>query len=119
MLRRSGGVDKSGRLKGMDSDPRIPIRETLATAVKLVGGSLVDDLLSNVANRPKNADYVFPQDSAIGELKCLEQDSTDWFTEKLHVLYDGWVAQGRVPALRAATVRIHLRDCQRIARTKL
>jgi len=72
-----------------------------------------------VANRPKNADYVFPQDSAIGELKCLEQDSTDWFTEKLHVLYDGWVAQGRVPALRAATVRIHLRDCQRIARTKL
>jgi hypothetical protein len=68
----------------MDSDPRIPIRETLATAVKLVGGSLVDDLLSNVANRPKNADYVFPQDNAIGELKCLEQDSTDWFTEKLH-----------------------------------
>ena len=44
-------------------------------------GKAVRELLTNPSNLPLNADYLFPEDKIIAELKCLEKNPIellDW-----------------------------------------
>jgi hypothetical protein len=45
------------------------------------GGRLIRDLMPDASKMPLNADYLFPNDNIIAELKCLEKnpvDGPDW-----------------------------------------
>jgi hypothetical protein len=65
-------------------------------AVCAAGGRCVRD---SVGSNPtfNNADYVFPSDNVVGELKSLEKDFLNDPTvhEKMHVLYDRWVDESK------------------------
>ena len=64
-------------------------------AVCAAGGRCVRDL---VGPNPsfKNADYLFPSDNVVAELKSLEKDllSDPTVGEKMHVLYNDWIDKG-------------------------
>jgi hypothetical protein len=55
-----------------------------------------------------NADFVFPRDDVIAELKCLEEDPRDHgdFTTKVARLYAGWVRKGLVTQPSSGTLKI-------------
>jgi hypothetical protein len=64
-------------------------------AVCAAGGRCVRDLVGcNVSF--KNADYLFPSDNVVAELKSLEKDllSDPSVGEKMHVLYNDWINKG-------------------------
>jgi hypothetical protein len=48
-----------------------PAFDRLVASVR--GGRLVRELMPAAPNLPLNADYIFPEDDVIAELKCLEK----------------------------------------------
>ena len=87
----------------MNRPPRIPVEKTFDEFVCGFGGSKVLDLLALRADLrgspPLNADYLFPADNVIAELKCLEEDtfSPDEFKEVFRSLMDDWQRRGVLP----------------------
>ena len=59
-----------------------------------------------------NADYWFPDDAIVGELKCLTEDlSTNTeFSTLLSSLYAGWVREGLVPRPTSARTTVNLQN---------
>src|ERR1700722_8155983 len=61
------------------------------------GGELVEDLLGNGPELPKNADYLFRQSGVIAELKSLEEASFGQsFQNKMSELIRSWADRGLV-----------------------
>lgn len=86
---------------------RVDIPKELAACVKAVGGTLLDD--THGPNNPTKADYWFPEDNVIGELKCLSEDSFDDhnFSEWLNNQYGEWVRRNLVkPIVGRAIVNL-------------
>jgi hypothetical protein len=90
---------------------QINVEEALARVVKGAGGDLVSNLLTDRAKLPDNADYVFPEDNVIAELKRLERDhnESEIFRQKLTHLYQKLMLQGKVPVIYG-TRQIELRN---------
>jgi hypothetical protein len=65
-------------------------------AVRAAGGCCVRDL---VGPNPcfENADYLFQGDNIVAEFKSLEKDflSDRTVSEKIHILYNRWVQEGK------------------------
>jgi hypothetical protein len=65
-------------------------------AIRVAGGRRVREL---VGPSPPfdNADYLFPSDNVVAELKSFEKDflSDSTVTEKMHILYNRWFNEGR------------------------
>jgi len=63
----------------------------------------------------ESADFLFPQDNIIGELKTLQEDASSEYGRKLQSLADGWIRRGLLIAF--GRVQISLRKvhpiCQR------
>src|SRR5213596_1464975 len=76
-------------------DP-IDTEQVMNEAVSAAGGRRVSDIVG--LNPPfDNADYLFPADGIVAEMKSLEKDFlSDPATELgMHELYNGWVQEGK------------------------
>lgn len=78
--------------------PRLLVEPTFDRCVAEAGGKRLEDYISGEL-RFLNADYIFPDDNIVAELKVLEKDvlSTPDFQDKISELYDGWAQSGLVP----------------------
>jgi len=75
-------------------------------AVRATGGQRIRELVG-VNPSFDNADYLFPKDNVIAELKSLEKDflSDSAVGEKMRELYNRWVDEGKdVPSIYGAGV---------------
>lgn len=88
----------------------ISVSEEVAACVRGMGGTVLDDVLK----KPDfaNADYWFPEDLVVAELKCLTEDlsTSQEFGRRISALYSSWIKKGLVPAPTDARVRFNLRD---------
>jgi len=96
------------------------VEAAFSRAVSRAGGLLVSDLLPSRQNLPKNADFVFRDQNAIGELKILKESALDAkeFARQISPLYRQWILEGKVPPAYGV-VRVDLQnlppDCAKIA----
>jgi hypothetical protein len=77
--------------------PRVNVEEALATCVEAVGGQVLDRVLGSA--RPfKNADYYFPHEQVVAELKVLTEDilHKEDFRRATSDLYARWMREGKV-----------------------
>jgi hypothetical protein len=88
----------------------ISVPNEIAACVRAMGGTVLDDVLE----KPdfSNADYWFPEDHVVAELKCLTEDlsTSQEFGRSISTLYSSWVRRGLVPPLAKARTKINLRD---------
>lgn len=84
--------------------PIIDIREQFAQCVRKMGGLALDDTLEGHPKNPTNADYVFPKDNVVAELKCLEQDRNDSFEANGKALIRDWIRRGKIAAPKSGSV---------------
>jgi hypothetical protein len=68
---------------------RYNFENTFRTVVKDLGGELVPEV-----NNVENADYFFPQDSVVIELKTLEEEARQEHGKALQKLVDDWIRRG-------------------------
>lgn len=94
----------------MANSPKIPVEEAFNEFVVRVGGKLVQELMPRTQPLPRNADYFFPQDCVVAELKCLEKDlfQDDKYKRKLSKLYEKWVLRGLIRPLDSQDDKISL-----------
>lgn len=90
----------------------IDIQTELTACVRQLGAVVSDD--ESGSRKPRNADYWFPQDKVIAELKCLSQNYFDdqAYNDWLNKLYLNWVARGVARPLQTTTT-INLADLPR------
>jgi hypothetical protein len=93
-----------------EDDLYIEIPKTMDAVVRSLGGVVSDD--SNEPNKPRNADYWFPDACVIAELKCWTEDlaAKASFQEQIQRLHRSWVARGLVRPLSAGVNRISTSD---------
>jgi len=98
--------------------PKVNVEEALATCVEAVGGQVLDRMLGSV--RPfKNADYYFPKDQVVAELKVLSEDilQKEDFVRATSDLHARWVREGKVergpPGRRLLRARDLPEECAR------
>ncbi len=89
----------------------VAIEDTFTGFVREFGGTVVTDLLGRSPNHP-NADYFFPQQGVVAELKCLEDDKSEdeGVQGKVQALFDSWMANGTIPMYFGETVRVSSKD---------
>lgn len=97
---------------------RIDIEQELNEVVVTLGGMRVDQIVGK--NPPfRNADYVFPNEPCVVELKCLEKDQMPEFPDKLAELIHDWIRKGVIPPLPPGRSIVETKDlpidCQRQA----
>jgi hypothetical protein len=96
--------------------PRIDIEREFANCVRKIGGEV---LVDRFGPSPvfENADYAFPQDGVIAELKCLERDTRTepTFKQRVSALHMQWIREGKVPPLPygGGTWRVNTRNLPR------
>ena len=90
----------------------IDIQAELTACLRRLGAVVSDD--EPGSNKPRNADYWFPQDNVVAELKCLSQDYFDDqnYIDWLNNAYLDWVKRGLARPL-PATTRVNLTDLPR------
>ncbi|AYB33043.1 hypothetical protein [Chryseolinea soli] len=74
----------------------IDIESTFNQFVNFYGGKQVADMFQNKITTP-NADYYFPDQNIIAELKCFEKDmaSVEGF-ERMEKLFESWLSRGLI-----------------------
>ena len=79
----------------------IDVQKELTACVRKLGAVVSDD--ERGSSKARNADYWFPNDQVIAELKCLNQSYFDdkSYMEWLSKLYHDWVARQLAPPLAA------------------
>jgi hypothetical protein len=96
----------SGTLKRMNNSsqrreppPKVDIEREMNKYVREFGGKLVSEIHTDKSQLPKNADYFFPDDGIVAELKCPSDDKTDDKAQigKIQDLYDSFVRSGAIP----------------------
>jgi hypothetical protein len=90
---------------------RVDVETEFAACIRGMRGTVVDDALSG-PNKPKNADFWFPDHNVIAELKCLTTclTSTPEFNRRVQTLHSSWVKRGLVP--RPATSRFTINTAE-------
>lgn len=76
------------------------------TVVKKIGGTPIRELIASKSPDFENADYLFPQEKLIAELKILENDPTanGALQRKIQGKFDKWMTEGKF--LAYGTVRV-------------
>lgn len=89
---------------------RIDIEKELTTCLRSIGAVVSDDIKS--PDKPSNADYWFPSDNVVAELKCMSDDyfADGTFMEWLSRAYQSWVNKGLAPRFHTQTAKINLAD---------
>lgn len=87
---------------------RIDVEKELTSCFRLMGAVVSDD--STQPDRTSNADYWFPEDNVVAELKCM---STNYFSDRtfmewLSRAYQNWVTKGLAPRLYTKTAKVNL-----------
>jgi hypothetical protein len=74
----------------------VDIESTFNQFVNFYGGKQVANMFENPITTP-NADYYFPEQNVIAELKCFENDmaSGDGF-ERMEKLFESWLSRGLI-----------------------
>jgi hypothetical protein len=86
---------------------RVNVPKELDACVTAVGGVLLDD--NHGPNDPTKADYWFPKDNVVAELKCLSEDFFDdiGFGGWLNRQYQDWVRRNLAkPTIGRATINL-------------
>lgn len=88
----------------------VDVEKEFATCVRSLGGSVLGDQL--VSPSFSNADYWFPGDLVIGELKCLSEDFAEKgdFKQRLSELYVSWLQRRLVPPSTEPVIRFNLQE---------
>lgn len=96
----------------MSDMPRIDVEQAFADCVEEMGGQVLDRTLSDAEKRFSNADYFFPQDNVVADLKCLREDimSKPEFARQASEMHARWVAEGRVAPPRTSRVVLNPRE---------
>lgn len=84
---------------------RIDVRREFGACIAKMGGVVTDDALMGRANNPKNADFVFPDDGIVAELKCLEVDWADELAAHAPKCTEDWIQRGKLKRI-AGTVNL-------------
>lgn len=90
---------------------RIDVAREFAKCVRALNGKVLDDELS--PRKDANADYWFPDDLVIAELKCLSANLFEQsdFKERTTRRHSSWVHRGLMPAAApGAVLTLNLRD---------
>lgn len=87
---------------------RIDVEKELTACLRSLGASVSDDTKS--PNKPSNADYWFPADNVVAELKCMSDDyfADGTFMEWLNRAYQSWVTRGLAPRFYTKTAKVNL-----------
>ncbi len=88
----------------------IDVQEELTRCLRKLGAVVDDDFAH--PNKPKNADYWFPSDNVIAELKCLSGNyfTDNTFQDWLNQTYHSWVSRGLARPLDTPKSIINLAD---------
>ncbi len=62
-----------------------------------MGGVVTDEALAARPHNKTNADYVFPDDGVVAELKCLELDWADELAKRAPAVTEEWMRRGKIP----------------------
>lgn len=92
------------------------IEGTIDEVVRLASGQRVDTLLPANFQQSKNADYFFPTENVIAELKSLQQESFDLdYRQKMNEMTQDWMRSGLIYAFGrpVITLRTLPPPCQR------
>jgi hypothetical protein len=97
-LRKLAGLVPGQKIFGSPLPPRINVDLEMGRYVKAFGGQLGLDLFGHSPDFA-NADYVFPQDNVIAELKCLTDDKSEDedLQKKLEELFELAIRNGHIP----------------------
>jgi hypothetical protein len=97
---------------------RVDVEATFTNFIRAFGGVVVADLLGPSPTHP-NADFYFPSETIIAELKCLTDDKSEDqnLQAKVQLLFDRWMDDGTIPTFYGENVRIDSKrlpeECQR------
>lgn len=82
----------------------VDVPKELNACVRAIGGLLLDD--THGPRNPTKADYWFPEDNVIGELKCLSDNYFDdcSFSAWLNRQYQDWVYRNLAPPIVGRTI---------------
>jgi hypothetical protein len=97
-LRKLAGLSPGQKIPGSPVPPRIDVEVEMGRHVKSFGGQLGLDLFGHNPDFA-NADYVFPQDNVVAELKCLTDDKSEDedLQKKLEELFETAIKRGFIP----------------------
>ena len=89
---------------------RIDVPTEFATCVRRLDGVVLDDVLQNPAFF--NADYWFPAERVVGELKCLSENlaAQHQFNDLVESMYASWIKRRLIPRPVSFPVQVNLRD---------
>ena len=85
----------------------LALEENFSAFVRRFGGQVVADILGPSPDHP-NADYFFPRQAVVAELKCLEDDKREdqQLQTKVQAHFDRWMADGTIPIYYGDSVRV-------------
>ncbi|WP_225772032.1 hypothetical protein [Inquilinus sp. Marseille-Q2685] len=91
----------------MNEQPKFNVEDEFAEAIRSIGGFRVTELLGMSPGHP-NADFAFPADSVVAELKCLDKDQINdaRIIEKASELYVEELVAGRAPVVAFGDVHM-------------
>lgn len=97
-LRRLAGLAPGEKITGNPLPSRIDVTKEMDRFVKSFGGQVGLDLFGPNPDF-SNADYVFPQDKVVAELKCLTDDKSadEDLQKKLEELFESAIQRGFIP----------------------
>ncbi len=97
-LRKLAGLVPGQKIPGNPLPHRIDVDLEMGRYVKAFGGQLGLDLFGHNPDFA-NADYVFPQDNVVAELKCLSEDKSEDedLQKKLEELFELAIKRGFIP----------------------
>ncbi len=86
---------------------KVNVEAEFTAFIRAFGGKVVSDLVGPSPEFP-NADYYFPEESIVAELKCLEDNKREDpnLQQKVQSLFDGWIADGTIPVAYGDQVTI-------------
>lgn len=89
---------------------RIDVQEELTRCLRKLDAVVNDDFVQ--PNKKKNADYWFPSDKVVAELKCMSDNyfADHTFQDWLNRMYHSWVSRGLARPLYTPKTIINLAD---------
>ena len=87
---------------------RIDVERELTACLRSIGALVSDDTSS--PSKPSNADFWFPADNVVAELKCMSDDyfADGTFMDWLSQAYQSWVIRGLAPRFYTKTASVNL-----------
>lgn len=86
---------------------KVNVEKEFTAFIRAFGGTVVSDIVGSSPSFP-NADYYFPKERIVAELKCLEDDKREDpnLQQKVQNLFDRWMEDGTIPLIYGDKVTI-------------